>query len=85
MTKIRIQTISNAISVVAASYFCIPSPPPLPSISFNIDAVLWLCQRGANVHALKNDGWDIPLCIYVLVVTCLQLKCFWHMVLMLAL
>ena len=58
MTKIRIQTISNAISLVADSYFCIPSPPPLPSISFNIDAVLWLCQRGANVHALKNDGWD---------------------------
>ncbi|KAL4527944.1 hypothetical protein Ndes2526B_g07735 [Nannochloris sp. 'desiccata'] len=22
------------------------------------DAVLWLCQRGADVHALKNDGWD---------------------------
>ncbi|KAL4522921.1 hypothetical protein Ndes2526B_g07741 [Nannochloris sp. 'desiccata'] len=21
------------------------------------DAVLWLCQRGANVHAVKNDQW----------------------------
>ncbi len=22
------------------------------------DAVLWLCQRGSNVHAVKNDQWE---------------------------
>ncbi len=24
----------------------------------NADAVLWLCQRGADVHAVKNDQWE---------------------------